>query len=163
MRSTPVSRSWPIVERRTPSRIIAAALRSDPRASTTAKASPATMSEKYSAAPKRSASLVSGTARAATTRVPSVPAKNEPIAAIASAAPARPCFAIACPSSVVTTAVTSPGMFTRIAVVDAREEDDRAGRLEPEGDRQEHGDRRDGADPREHADERPDEAADERE
>ena len=40
------------------------------------------------------------------------------IAAIASAGPARPCLAIWKPSSVVTTEVASPGMLTRIEVVE---------------------------------------------
>ena len=50
--------------------------------------------------------------------VATVPAKNEPIAAMPSAMPARPCFAIWWPSSVVTTALASPGMLTRMAVVE---------------------------------------------
>ena len=43
---------------------------------------------------------------------------NEPIAAIPSALPALPWRAIAWPSSVVTTDDDSPGMLTRIAVVE---------------------------------------------
>ena len=46
------------------------------------------------------------------------PAKNEPSAAIASAEPARPLRAMAWPSMVVTTEEDSPGMLTRIAVVE---------------------------------------------
>ena len=46
------------------------------------------------------------------------PAMNEPMAAMPSATPARPCLAIWWPSSVVTTAVASPGMLTRMAVVE---------------------------------------------
>ena len=52
------------------------------------------------------------------TSVATVPAKNEPMAAIPSATPALPCRAIWWPSRVVTTEVASPGMLTRIAVVD---------------------------------------------
>ncbi len=52
------------------------------------------------------------------TSVATVPAKNEAIAAMPSAMPAWPLLAIAWPSSVVTTAVASPGMLTRIAVVE---------------------------------------------
>ena len=113
-----MSRSVPTVEARRPTSTIEIAFGIEPRASTTAKARPATISEKYSAGPKIIASLVSGTARAATTSVANEPAKNEPMAAMPSAAPARPCFAIWWPSSVVTTAVTSPGMLTRMAVVE---------------------------------------------
>ncbi len=46
------------------------------------------------------------------------PAMNEPIAAMPSAGPARPFRAIWWPSSVVTTDDDSPGMLTRIAVVE---------------------------------------------
>ena len=47
-----------------------------------------------------------------------VPAMNDAIAAIASAGPARPCFAIWWPSMQVTIAEDSPGTLTRIAVVE---------------------------------------------
>ena len=47
-----------------------------------------------------------------------VPAINEPIAAIPSADPARPCLAIACPSKAVTTDAASPGILTKMEVVD---------------------------------------------
>ena len=43
---------------------------------------------------------------------------RDTIAAIASAGPARPCLAIWKPSSAVTTEPASPGMFTRIDVVE---------------------------------------------
>ena len=60
----------------------------------------------------------SGGPNAAIRNVATVPAKNEPIAAVASAAPARPCRAIWYPSSVVTTDAASPGRLTRIEVVE---------------------------------------------
>ena len=47
------------------------------------------------------------------------------------------------------------------AVIDAGQHDQRAGGIEPEGDRQQHGDGGDRADARQHADERADEAAQE--
>jgi hypothetical protein len=47
-----------------------------------------------------------------------VPAKNDPIAAMPSALPASPFFAISWPSMAVTTAVTSPGILSSIAVVE---------------------------------------------
>jgi hypothetical protein len=47
-----------------------------------------------------------------------VPATKEPIAAVASAAPPRPDFAIANPSSDVATDADSPGVFSRIAAVE---------------------------------------------
>ncbi|MPN61567.1 hypothetical protein SDC9_209305 [bioreactor metagenome] len=53
-----------------------------------------------------------------TTTVAKVPAKNEPIAAVASAAPARPLLAILLPSMAVTMDAVSPGVFSRIEVVE---------------------------------------------
>ena len=50
--------------------------------------------------------------------VPSVPATNEPSAAVASAAPPRPRFAIWNPSMAVTIDADSPGVLRRIDVVD---------------------------------------------
>ena len=76
------------------------------------------MSEKYSAALKLMASVVNGKTSAAITMVATQPANSEPSAAIAKAAPARPCRAIWCPSRQVTTAELSPGRLTRMAVVD---------------------------------------------
>ena len=61
---------------------------------------------------------VSGTASAAMMMVATQPAMKEPMAAMPSATPARPCLAIWWPSSVVTTEVASPGMLTRMAVVE---------------------------------------------
>ena len=49
---------------------------------------------------------------------PMVPAMNEPNAAIPSAAPALPFFAIWCPSRQVITEAASPGIFTRMDVVE---------------------------------------------
>ena len=47
-----------------------------------------------------------------------VPATNDPIAAVASAWAARPAFAILLPSIAVITEEDSPGVFSRIDVVD---------------------------------------------
>jgi hypothetical protein len=77
-----------------PRMIIEIALRSDPEARTTAPIRPSTISEKYSAGPNLKASSVSGGANAAMMIVPIEPAKNEPRAAVARAAPARPWRAI---------------------------------------------------------------------
>ena len=94
MRPAPVSRSEPTIDSSRPAWIIASALSTEPLASTTAKIRPSTISEKYSAGPNSSARLVSGAPSAATSTVDTQPAKNEPMAAIASAGPARPCRAI---------------------------------------------------------------------
>ena len=98
--------------------IIASALSTEPLASTTAKIRPRTISEKYSAGPNSRARLVNGAPSAATSTVATQPAKNEPMAAIESAAPARPCRAIWWPSRQVITDVASPGMFTSTEVVE---------------------------------------------
>ena len=50
--------------------------------------------------------------------VPIVPATNEPMAAVASAEAARPDLAILLPSRLATMDALSPGVFSRIAVVD---------------------------------------------
>ena len=87
-----------------------------------------------------------------------------------SATPARPCRAIWWPSSVG----DDRGRLARDvdqdrrgraavlrAVIDAGEHDERAGRIEAEGDRQQHGDGGDRPDAGQHADQRADEAAEE--
>ncbi|MNL18116.1 hypothetical protein D3C87_1392480 [compost metagenome] len=73
---------------------MASALTMEPWASAMDETRPTTISEKYSAAPNSSAIAVKGGAKTATRKVETVPAKNEPIAAIASAAPALPLRAI---------------------------------------------------------------------
>ena len=65
-----------------------------PCARTAAATRPISMSEKYSGAPNFSASSASGGPATAIKSVPTVPAKNEPMAAMASAGPARPWRAI---------------------------------------------------------------------
>ena len=47
-----------------------------------------------------------------------MPATNEPIAAVASAGPARPRLAIRLPSIAVTIVADSPGVLSRIDVVE---------------------------------------------
>jgi hypothetical protein len=83
-----------MVASKSPRTTIALALSSEPCASTTAKTRPSSIREKYSAGPNHRATLVNGTARAAITRVATVPAANDAIAAVPSAMPARPCRAI---------------------------------------------------------------------
>ena len=66
----------------------------EPWASTTAAIRPKTINEKYSAGPNLKATSASGGANAAINTVATVPAKNDPSAAVASATPARPRRAI---------------------------------------------------------------------
>ena len=76
------------------------------------------MSAKYSAGPKRNASLTKTGARKVRRIVPMVPAMKEPIAAVARAAAPRPCRAIRLPSSAVMMEPDSPGVLRRIDVVE---------------------------------------------
>ena len=117
-RCVPELTSVPTMPSSSPVTIIAIALSSEPLASTTAPISPSTISEKYSAGPNFSATSDNGTATAAIRIVATVPAKNEPSAAMASAAPAWPLSAIWWPSRQVTTDDASPGMLSRIDVVE---------------------------------------------
>jgi hypothetical protein len=73
---------------------MAIALSKDPCARTTAPTRPNTISEKYSAGPNFSAIPARGGANMATTTVETQPAKNDPMAAAASAGPALPWRAI---------------------------------------------------------------------
>ena len=57
-------------------------------------------------------------ARKASPKVAMRPATNEPIAAVASAGPPRPLRAILLPSSAVTIEALSPGVLSRIEVVE---------------------------------------------
>ena len=73
---------------------------------------------KYSGAPNDTPNRAIGGAKKATSKVPIVPATNEPIAAVASAGAARPALAIRLPSMAVTTEADSPGVLSRIEVVE---------------------------------------------
>ena len=77
-----------------------------------------TVSAKYSAGPKRSAARASGGAKNVSAIVASVPATNEPIAAVVSAAAPRPWRAIMYPSMAVAIDPVSPGVLSRMLVVD---------------------------------------------
>ena len=73
---------------------MAMALTTEPWASATDITRPTIISEQYSAEPNFSAIAVSGGAKSAISTVAIVPATKEPIAAVASATPARPLRAI---------------------------------------------------------------------
>ena len=77
-----------------------------------------TISRKYSGGPRRTACSATTGAKKVTTTVAMEPATKEPMAAVASAAPARPCLAILLPSIAVTIEPASPGVLSRIAVVE---------------------------------------------
>ena len=80
--------------------------------------SASTIRQKYSAGPKASAASTTQGATKVSASVPIVPATKLPMAAVASAGPARPRRAILLPSSAVTTADDSPGVLSRIEVVE---------------------------------------------
>ncbi len=77
-----------------------------------------TIREKYSAGPSTSAHSTMTGPRKAMPSVPTVPATKDPIAAVASAGPARPLRAIFAPSRAVMIDPLSPGVFSRIEVVE---------------------------------------------
>ena len=93
-RATPEFTSVPTMPIKRPSKIMQMALTSEPDANTTAPTRPRHISEKYSAGPNWKATSASGGAKAAISSVPTQPAKNDPMAAMASACPARPFRAI---------------------------------------------------------------------
>ena len=119
-----VSRAWPLTESR-PTRpmVRPSASEMNPRsreapstAVTAMKAS--SITAKYSGAPREMANRVTTGAKKASSRVPMVPATQEPSAAVARACDARPALAIRLPSIAVTTEDDSPGVFSRIEVVE---------------------------------------------
>ncbi|XQU69083.1 hypothetical protein OJJOAM_001814 [Cupriavidus sp. H18C1] len=85
-------------------------------ADTVVKAS--SMIMKYSPGPNCSATSAATGANSDSITVAMVPATKEPIAAVASAGPARPRLAIRLPSIAVIIVEDSPGVFIRIEVVE---------------------------------------------
>ena len=75
------------------------------------------MRAKNSAGPNFRASEASGMATATSATVASVPPTKEPMAAMPSADPARPCLAIWWPSMQVTTEAASPGTLISTEVM----------------------------------------------
>ena len=76
------------------------------------------MSAKYSGGPNLSPSSTTSGDRKVRPTVAMVPAKNDPMALVASAGPARPRLAISLPSIAVTMVALSPGVLRRIEVVE---------------------------------------------
>ena len=93
-RGAPITGSIPTIAIRSPATPESSARTREPLASPVTSDRPSTISAKYSGGPNRRAIEVSGSASRTRPMVATVPAKNEPIAAIASAGPARPCLAI---------------------------------------------------------------------
>jgi hypothetical protein len=80
--------------------------------------SASSMIAKYDGAPILTACSARAGVKKATSRVPMVPAMNDPIAAVANACAARPFLAILLPSIAVITEADSPGVLRRIEVVE---------------------------------------------
>lgn len=78
-----------------------------------------TASAKYSAGPKTVARVVRNGIRNTVSIVASRPPMKAPMAAVARARPAFPCWARRCPSKVGAMAEDCPGVFRRIAAVES--------------------------------------------
>ncbi len=87
-------KSVPTVDKRTPTRMMPNRLEHGPRASTNGEHQAEHHQREIVGGAEKSAILVSGAAMAAITTVATHPAMNEPMAAMPSATPARPFFAI---------------------------------------------------------------------
>ncbi|MCY1379398.1 hypothetical protein D9M69_671140 [compost metagenome] len=74
--------------------------------------------QKYSGGPSFTANSARMGANSVTSTVAMEPATKEPMAEVASAAPARPLLAILNPSSAVTMVPVSPGVLSRMEVVE---------------------------------------------
>ena len=117
-RSLPLTWSMPMQAQITPSAMTMNPFAAEPCTMNTVATKPSAITAKFSGGPNFSAADVrSGENKVRPTTL-SVPAMNDPMAAMPRAAPARPCRAISCPSRQVTTDAASPGMLTRIDVVD---------------------------------------------
>src|SRR5262245_19003177 len=79
---------------------------------------PKIMREKYSGGPKLNATLARDGARNVRTTILSIPARQDRKAEIPRAGPPRPGRDIAWPSRQVTTDAASPGILTRMEVVE---------------------------------------------
>ena len=93
-RGMPLTPSMPTVEINTPTTVEMMILKGDPLPKTVSRPKAMTARPKYSAGPKRSASLARAGAKDISRTMEAVPAMNDPMAAIESAAPARPFWAI---------------------------------------------------------------------
>ena len=93
-REVAVKRSVPMLAIQRPTSIASSALVSDSPARSTTMVRPSTINAKYSGALNASESLASGGATSISATTPKVPAMKDAIAAMPSAAPARPLRAI---------------------------------------------------------------------
>ena len=116
-RGAPRTGSMPIIETSSPSTVIINAAASERPARPLTRQSPSSISAKNSGGPNLSASLASGAAMSASAIDATSPPMNDPIAAMPSAVPPRPCLAIWWPSRQVITDAASPGTLMRTDVI----------------------------------------------
>ena len=117
-RGCAVRPSSPTVPRISPTTIIMKVLSVDPALTKLMTMSASTMRLKVAEGPTLSMSSARGGANSIRPSTLTVPPNQLPSAAMTRAGPARPFFAISWPSMQVITEAASPGMRTRIEVVD---------------------------------------------
>src|SRR5688572_17500368 len=117
-RICPDSASVPIMPMNNPTNSAAKPRSADEPSSAEIVVNASSINANFSAGPNCNPHSATTGANSVTTIVAIVPATNEPSAAVASAAPARPRFAIMLPSSVVAIDADSPGELSRIDVVE---------------------------------------------
>ena len=118
MRGCPVCRSTPTRPSIRPKASETRPRSAEPPSTAETVTKQSTIKQKYSAGPSFSASSTRIGPRKEMPSVPTVPAMKEPTAAVTSAGPARPLRAILAPSSAVMMEPLSPGVFSRIEVVE---------------------------------------------
>ena len=117
-RGCPVSESMPTMPIASPSSSEMAPRSLDEPSTAVTITSANSMIARYDGAPSVTANREIDGANAASRAVPMAPATNDPIAAVANACAARPALAILLPSIAVITDDDSPGVLSRIEVVD---------------------------------------------
>ena len=118
-RASPVSWSMPTRPTESPRNRLKRPFTRDGPSNSDTVVNATTVSAKYSAGPEAKAQPWPAAARRTSARWwPSVPATNDPIAAVVSAAAPRPWRAIMYPSMAVAIDPVSPGVLRRMLVVD---------------------------------------------
>ena len=117
-RAWPVCESMPIKPRKRPKKSAAIPRSGDAPSTADTVVNASTITAKYSAGPNLSAMSTTIGESSVSATVASVPATKEPMAEVASAGPARPALAMRLPSIAVTMVADSPGVLSRIDVVD---------------------------------------------
>ena len=117
-RCWPVTKSMPMTPMARPSSSAANPRIRDAPSTAVTPTKVSSMIARYSGAPRLIANFTTCGIRKTMPSVPMVPAMNDPMADVASACAARPALAILLPSMAVTTDDDSPGVLSRIEVVE---------------------------------------------